>query len=64
MSAYLKSGKIRQLVKSKGRRLGKDFLHALDVHVAEKIEAACRQHNGGRITLDRDVAALVLGKIK
>ncbi len=63
-TAYIKPTKIRELVKSRGKRVGRGFLAALDLFVSEKVEAACRVHNGGRITLDRDVAALVFGKIR
>jgi hypothetical protein len=64
MSAYIKTGKVRAFVKSQGKRVGRDFLHALDVFVSEKLEAACRQHNGGRMTINREVAMVVFGKIR
>jgi len=64
MSVYIKPTKVRQRCKELGRRMGRGFAAALDLYVAEKIEAACKQHNGGRITLDRELAALVFGKIR
>lgn len=64
MSAYIKPSKVRARVKEYGRRCGRGFLAALDLYVAEKIDAACRTHNGGRITIDREVAAIVFGKIR
>ncbi len=64
MSAYIKPGSVRKLVKECGKRVGRSFIAELDARVAEKIEAACRVHNGGRKTLDRDVVLMVFGKIR
>jgi hypothetical protein len=55
---------IRRRCKELGKRVGRGFIHALDLIVAEKIEAACRSHNGGRKTLDRQLALYVFGRFK
>lgn len=64
MSAFIKPTKVKARCKELGKRVGRGFLAALDLYVAEKIDAACKTHNGGRITLDREVAAVVFGKIR
>lgn len=64
MSAFIKPTRVRARVKELNRRVSRGFLAALDCYVAEKIEAACKVHNGGRITLNREVAAMVFGKIR
>jgi hypothetical protein len=50
---------IKQLAKAGGRRVGSDFLFALDSLVRRKVEAACRTHNGGKKTLDATIAGFV-----
>jgi hypothetical protein len=56
---YVRSSKVRKAVNRMGRRVSKSFIHALDVFVERKIEAACRAHNGGKKTLDSEIAVYV-----
>lgn len=56
---FVRSSKIRQAANRQGRRVSKSFIHALDAFVQRKIEAACRAHNGGKKTLDFEIAAYV-----
>jgi len=51
--------KAKARAKAKGRRLGSDFLGLLDQFVAERIDAACEVHDGGRVTLGATVAGYV-----
>ncbi len=64
MSVYIKPTKVRARCKDLGKRAGRGFIAALDFYIAEKIEAACRTFNGGRKTLDREVAGLIFGKYR
>ena len=64
MSVFIRPTKVRARAKELGKRVGRGFIAALDLYIDEKIQAACRTHNGGRKTLDRDVAAMVFGKIR
>lgn len=62
MATYLVVSKIKTLASKKGRRVGKDYIDYLDRFVEEKIDRACETHNGGKITLDKSIASLTLGK--
>jgi len=53
---YINVSSVKDLCHKHGRRAGKDFLRALDSFVRSKIETACGIHNGGKKTLDLDVA--------
>ena len=56
---YIKPSKIRAKIRTGGRRVGKDFLHALDAFIDHKLEVALRVQNGGKKTLDADVAVYI-----
>lgn len=60
MAHYLVAARIRHEVRKNGKRVGRDFLHCLDVFVGNILAAACKQHNGGRKTLDAGVAEYLL----
>lgn len=53
---YLVVSNVKRLAKAKGRRVGKDFLCALDNYIARKVESACQVKNGSKITLDYEIA--------
>lgn len=50
---------IKKRARGHGRRVGKEFLLALDDWIATKIDAACQVHNGGKVTLDSTIASYV-----
>lgn len=56
---YIKSPAVKKLAKALNRRVGTDFLVALDAHIESRIYAACKVHNGGKKTLDAGVAGYV-----
>ena len=58
----IKPSAIKRIVKEKGKRTGSDFLESLNNMVHSKIASAVQIHNGGKKTLDREVAVLVGGK--
>ena len=58
---YIRTAAIKRIAKAHGKRVGKDFLSALDAYLHRKVEDACREHNGGRKTLDSALAAYYLG---
>lgn len=55
----IKASLVRKLAKQEGRRISKQFLVLLDDYIRMKIQQACRVHNGGRITLNAEIAGLV-----
>lgn len=55
---YIKVKNVRAFVKSQSRRVGKDYLLMLDAHIQELLEKGCKQFNGSKITLDKEVAAM------
>jgi hypothetical protein len=55
----IKPSAIKAMAKDKGKRVGKDFLQLLNADVNRRLEAAIANHNGGRKTLDMEVAVLV-----
>ena len=58
---YIKPSAIRKLVKSHGKRTATEFLLALDRFVEAKVEASCKEHNGGKKTLDSALAHYMMG---
>lgn len=62
--SYIRASGVRRIVKENEKRCGRDFLHALDTFLYEKIISMCKIHNGHRVTLDSTVAKVVLGEIK
>ena len=59
---YLKAATIRKLIKSHGKRTSAEFLASLDRWVEDKVTTACKEHNGGKKTLDASLALYMLGK--
>jgi hypothetical protein len=58
---YIKPSKVKQLVKSFGKRTSASFVQALDRWLDHKVVQACLEHNGGRRTLDVGLAEYMLG---
>ena len=58
---YIKSAAVRKLIKSHGKRTSAEFLTQLDRWLEAKIEDACKEHNGGKKTLDAALASYMLG---
>lgn len=58
---YIKPAAVKKLIKSHGKRTSKDFIEALDRYVERAVLRATAEHNGGKKTIDADVAAYVLG---
>jgi hypothetical protein len=58
---YIKPSALRKLIKSHGKRVSADFLSSLDRWVETKVADACKEHNGGKKTLDSALAAYMLG---
>jgi len=54
--SFINKKAIKDLAKEHGRRVGRDFMNALDLYIEHKIIAACKEHNGGKITLDNSLA--------
>lgn len=58
---YIKPAAIKRLAKQHGKRVGSDFLVALDGYIERKVKEAAFEHNGGRKTLDAALASYFLG---
>lgn len=58
---YIKPSKVKELVKSFGKRTSASFVQALDRWLEDKVTQACLEHNGGRKTLDAGLAEYMLG---
>lgn len=56
---YVVVSNVKKLARAKGRRIGSDFLAVLDSFIARKVELACMTKNGGKMTVDADVAVYV-----
>lgn len=59
----LVTSKVRAIAKAHGKRVSKEFLAELDRRVTNKIVAACKTHNGGRVTLDATICAMTFGGV-
>jgi hypothetical protein len=57
----IKSAAVRKLIKSHGKRTSSEFLAQLDRWLQVKVEDACKEHNGGKKTLDAALASYMLG---
>ncbi len=57
------TSKVRALAKANNKRVSKEFLAELDRRVTNKVLAACKTHNGGRVTLDATICALTFGGV-
>ena len=55
----IKPSVIKRMVKASGKRTSKEFLDALNTHVLGKVEMAITTHNGGKKTIDREVAVYI-----
>ena len=60
----LTTSEIKKIAKASGQRVGKDFLAAWDRFTRQKLESCVAYHNGGRVTLDAEVVAMVCGNNK
>jgi hypothetical protein len=60
---YINVSAVKKFVKLQyGKRVGKDFLDALNRLVERKLVDASREHNGGKKTLCSGVAHYIIGK--
>ena len=61
---YIKASSVKKEAKLiHGKRVSKEFLYALDLLVERKLREACKEHNGGKKTLDASLAAYIIGGI-
>jgi len=58
----LKISEVRKIIRAHGKRVKPSALEALNRYTTERLEAACRQHNGGAKTIDEFVIAHAFGK--
>jgi len=63
MARFLNVKAIKTYVKEGGKRTGKSFINRLDDHVLVLLQRAIKEHNGGKKTLDTEIAAYVGIKI-
>ena len=54
--SFINESAIRDYAKTRGRRVGRDFLDMVNDHLARKLDIACGVKNGGKKTMDEDVA--------
>ncbi len=56
---FIRPSVVRKFLKEKERRVSPSFLYALDAFVQKKLDEAAKVHNGGKKTLDAEVAGFV-----
>jgi hypothetical protein len=56
---FVRPSVVRKYLKEKERRVSPSFLYALDAFIQSKLDQAAKVHNGGKKTLDSEVAAFV-----
>lgn len=56
---FIKPSQVKRYIREHDRRVSAAFIQLLDDFVRSKIDEAVVQHNGGRRTLDAEVAAFV-----
>jgi len=52
-------GRVKTFLHSRGKRVSPEFLRQVNFFLEHKLEVACLVHNGGKKTLDREIAAYV-----
>jgi len=55
---------VRAIAKEHGKQVKPEFLEELNRRVTNKVIAACKVHNGGRVKLDATIAALIFGGVQ
>lgn len=61
-SQYIRPSALKKLAKQSGKRVGSDFIAALDGHIERKMGEAIAEHNGGRKTLDAAIFGYIFGR--
>lgn len=56
---FVRPSVVRKYLKEKGRRVSPSFIYALDGFIQKKLDQAVAVHNGGKKTVDVEVAAFV-----
>jgi len=56
---FIKPAGVRKYLKEKEKRVSPAFLYALEAFIQRKIDQAAAEHNGGKKTLDAEVAGYV-----
>lgn len=66
MSAYLNTAALKRLAREHGKRLSRAALEVFERHLVARILSACALHDGGRVTVSADAAAIAVrnGKIE
>lgn len=58
-SMLIRESHIKRLAHEHQRRVSPGFIAALNEHVHYVLNKSCNQHNGGRVTLDRELLTLL-----
>lgn len=58
----LKQSEVKKIIRAHGKRCKPAALEALNRFVTEKVEAICKNHNGGAKTIDEFLVAHYFGK--
>lgn len=56
---FIRPSVARKYLKEKGRRVSPSFLYAFDAFLQRKFDQAASVHNGGKKTLDAEVAGFI-----
>lgn len=56
---FVRTPQVKKYLKDKGRRVSPSFLYALDAYIQRKLDETAEVHNGGKVTVDADVAGFV-----
>lgn len=56
---FVKTPPIKKYVHDKGRRVSPSFVYALDAFIQRLLDRAIAQHNGGKITIDAELAGVI-----
>ena len=56
----LNVSRVKKLAHENGKRITKEAIAVLSVHIEERIRAACRTHDGGAKTISENLMALLL----
>ena len=52
----IKRAAVVSIAKESGKRVGSEFVRLLDLRIEELVRSACECRNGGRKTLDAEIA--------
>jgi len=56
---FIRTLRVKEYLHDRGRRLSPAFITVLDAFIQRLLDRAVNTHNGGKVTIDADVAGFI-----